>query len=78
MHIICKSAFGSSLLISPHLFGCQPSLLTLMHAGSIVYMCVSFVCVCVCVYVCVCVCVCVRTRLSVLCVCLFVGCFVYM
>ena len=30
MHIICKSTFGSSLLISPHLFGCQPSLLTLI------------------------------------------------
>ena len=81
MHITCKFTFGSSLLISPHLFGCQPSLLTLMRAGSIVYMCVSLcACVCVCVFVCVCVCVCVcaraRARLSVLCVCLFV-CVVY-
>ena len=64
MHIICKS---TSLLISPHLFGCQPSLLTLIRAGSIVCMC-AIVCVCVCV------CVCARARacLSVLCVCLFV------
>ena len=61
MHIICKSTFGSSLLISPHLFGCQPSLLTLMHAGSIVCMCVSCVS-------CVCVCVCARASLGVVCV----------
>ena len=68
MHIICKSTFGSSLLISPHLFGCQPSLLTLMHAGSIVCMCVSFVCVCVCV------CVCVHASLGVVCASLCVLC----
>ena len=66
MHIICKSTFGSSLLISPHLFGCQPSLLTLMRAGSIVCMCViTFVCVCVCV---------VRASLGVVCVPLCVCC----